>query len=109
MRELKFRAWDIASKKMFYPDTEDGWGIDNGRLHLLPNTILMQYTGLKDKNGVEIYEGDKVTRKDPNKECRWLEIIWHECGFYYKCSCGSILRQPLTLYDDPEVIGNIHF
>jgi len=66
MREIKFRAWDIYLKKMF----------DVKRLEFLPDGInvvlddkeesysdgceIMQYTGLKDKNGKEIYEGDIV-------------------------------------------------
>ena len=50
MREIKFRAWDKDLLKMY-----SKWTVipDDDRSH-----ILMQYTGLKDKNGVEIYEGD---------------------------------------------------
>lgn len=53
MREIKFRAWDKA----------DGFNNDFGSMsygvrHDCDATEIMQYTGLKDKNGVEIYEGD---------------------------------------------------
>lgn len=64
MREIKFRAWLPDEKKMGVPfvlqeeiapvggETEYGtW---------LPETIFMQYTGLKDRDGLEIYEGDIV-------------------------------------------------
>ena len=70
MREIKFRAWDKDEKKMLYHDTmwaSIGGGENNednfvrvGINTLVPDAILMQYTGLHDKNGKEIYEGDVV-------------------------------------------------
>lgn len=59
MREIKFRAWD--GEKLYSPTLEDGKVFRNGRAYedYIPSSDpLMQYTGLKDKNGVEIYEGD---------------------------------------------------
>lgn len=66
-REIKFRAWDYDTNTMIYPDSEletifcfdkVGLSVYHNNGQELSSFELMQYAGLKDKNGKEIYEGD---------------------------------------------------
>lgn len=67
MREIKFRAWNIKNKGMIRPENvillpkrEGGGQTMAGNGH---NYKLMQFTGLKDSKGIEIYEGDIIKRE----------------------------------------------
>jgi uncharacterized phage protein (TIGR01671 family) len=110
-REIKFRAWDTFRKKMSYePVISDG--TDGGETSYVSmnlaidcfDGVLMQYTGLKDKNGKEIYEGDIVQRG----------VILFDRGkfqgYYYESNGGIAENWEDDLYQerDIEVLGNVY-
>jgi len=70
-REIKFRAWHEINKNMHPPSsmfeiTTNGQIYREG-FNCTDDYILMQYTGLKDKNGKEIYEGDIYRLRYPKR------------------------------------------
>lgn len=106
MREIKFRAWD--GKHMFRP----------GQFHTpsFDGTVsaegyeMMQYVGLKDRNGKEIYEGDIVNVSLPTgKPWRIGAVVWHGFGFAIDTDTKNVSgAMPLPASHRIEVIGNIH-
>lgn len=106
-REIKFRAWDgkmMLNKTMF----DRNWYSEDDRVvcGLMPNQKryfkVMQYTGLKDKNGKEIYEGDIVLYQDEPFKYEW------NCNGHWMCKRIDDNFSRVIDYWQAEVIGNIY-
>jgi uncharacterized phage protein (TIGR01671 family) len=132
MRPIKFRAWQKTHKYLtfdismrgsydgtqifYYTDPDDGIRVDDG-------WVLMQFTGLHDKNGKEIYEGDIVKAytyfdEEEKELCDSTvhEIVWGDDYPAFEMrpapaeDCNSLQLFVSVQYDGEriEVIGNIH-
>lgn len=102
-RVIKFRAWNPQGD-MLAP-FEMGDGTTNEKLIYQEKFPLMQYTGLHDKNGKEIYEGD-VVQYDflPEGGDQRAEVVYEGRSFCLKNGGNSYLPYPERM----EVIGNIY-
>jgi len=111
MREIKFRAW-VENARGGHMATQGGPDIET-----LPSFahhymwtdkyVLMQYTGLKDKNGVEIYEGDIVEKQGGKRG----KIVFYAGGFFWEEK--NTTMTPLAEFgwqavSQYSVIGNIY-
>lgn len=116
-REIKFRAWDSDNEKMHYSGSMEFIAYDYSIGCCIGITLnegwknpyrysakLMQYTGLKDKNGKEIYEGDVL--KSPYPNCKNIEIKWMTGGCCNFVATGWDWDQECI--KNFEVIGNIY-
>ena len=112
MREIKFRVWDSEKKKILPIQRHSfktgksmpyGWNIE----YVFDG--LMQYTGLKDKNGKEVYEGDVLLYNNDIKS-----IVHYKNGAFVRSYENSNIYLLYDSFitdgclDDYEVIGNIY-
>jgi len=135
-REIKFRAWDKVEKEMMLPARweEDFIGCSHKKIGLYifrskkdprqhssldwvlrhPESFeIMQFTGLLDKNGKKIYEGD-IVKFDNNKF--GSVVKWNDKGFYQLWRNGTVdwkIWKEDAYYNtghrkDLKVVGNIH-
>ena len=111
MREIKFRAWNETEKHMY------NWGnlLNQNLKNIFTITkqcgyVLMQYTGLKDKNGKEIYEGDIVKAIFADEEEPEMKgtVIYVEAGACYMVIANNGDEWDLGYLDKIEVLGNIY-
>ena len=122
MREIKFRAWDKDNFEMFTYDQigDVVFGLEHdGTVSLFicdseetPNVDVMQYTGLKDRANVEIYEGD-ILEDESGHVC---EVVYLDCQAAFMVvnrAFGAedwmgLVDQGVSATEWAKVIGNTH-
>jgi hypothetical protein len=114
MREIKFRAWFTEQNKMFsWEDLINKIGVSRTVFVETDNWKPMQYTGLKDKNGREVYEGDIIDGLFHDYEGPFEIIYFNGCSSvkavddYFPCLGEGYRGVEVigNIYENPELLG----
>jgi len=127
MRQIKFRAWDTKYKKMIFTGFHLLGEVmafgeieeycmktkgDNGSIGRWNDIEIMQYTGLKDKNGKEIYEGDWCEAEFRDR--KGIQVIQGQIimdDYMWCIDCRGCVGDDIFSINRPynfEIIGNIY-
>ena len=114
MREIKFRTWNPETKKFIYSDKRD---LETQLFRLTDffkelcklnyDFYLQKYTGLKDKDGCEIYEGDIIQRLPKNSyPFPWIVEFSMNCGWDL---CSTAEYEIIgNVYENPRIVKNLN-
>ena len=121
-RILKFRAWDKLAKRFITPETQNQnhyvLSLDGKFQNLQDGSggeeyVVQQFTGLFDKDGKEIYEGDILLDGDKNlKEVQWeytTYVLFYIKGFWFDKLSGREMHSKIigNIFENPELLNNV--
>ena len=99
MRQHKYRYWNGNTKEMHYKDVWDNFPLAG------ENEYFLEWTGLKDKNGKEIYEGD-IFQDEEDQACDFVE--WNDAFGGWGTNEWFLPKELVNQADSLEIIGNIY-